>query len=263
MAKGHLQKEIYESKNKFFGKFLWGIGMLRDTLKDWKNNTLRLEKEKKLLLLSLSHDIKAPLNAIKLYARALEEQLYKKEEEENIIKQIGEKALEIEQFMGQIVKSSTEDILHIGIKQGEFYLKDLMDKISSTYITKCQLLMIDFFIESYENRLFVGDMDCMMEVFENILENALKYGDGKEISISFYEEEYRQLIRVFNTGEPISDYEFIHLYDSFFRGNNINGKEGNGLGLYICKEIMAKMDGDIFTEIENNGIAFVIVMPNN
>lgn len=262
LAKGHLQRESYESKNKFFGKFLWGIGMLRDTLKDSRNSTLQLEKEKKLLLLSLSHDIKTPLNAIKLYVKAIEQHLYKREEEENIIKHIGEKALEIERFIGQIVKSSSEDILHIEIRQGEFYLKDLMDKISLTYKTKCQLMMTEFLIETYENRLFSGDIERMVEVFENILENALKYGDGKRIQISFYEEDYHQLIRVYNTGEPISDYEFIHLYDSFFRGNNINGKEGNGLGLYICKQIMTKMGGDIFTEIESDGISFVVVLPN-
>lgn len=262
LAKGHFQQLNYESKNKFFGKFLWGIGMLQDTLKDSKNNSLRLEKEKKLLLLSLSHDIKTPLNAIKLYAKALEEHLYSEDEEKAMIGQISEKVLDIEQFVGQIVKSSTEDILHIDVEIGEFYLKDLIDKIGSIYETKCQLMMTKFYVDDYENRLFTGDMERMTEVFENLLENGLKYGDGKEIHVSFYEEDYRQLICVFNTGSVVTGQEFVHLFDSFFRGNNTEGKEGNGLGLYICRQIMKKMNGDIFAECREKGMAFIIVMPN-
>ncbi len=100
-----------------------------------------------------------------------------------------------------------------------------------------------------------------MEVFGNIFENAFKYGDGRRIEISFYEEDYCQLIRVFNTGTPVSEKEFVHLFDSFFRGENTRGQQGNGLGLYICREIMHKMDGEIFAECETDGMAFTVVLP--
>ena len=71
LAKGNLSAHVKEDKNKFFGKFLWGIDMLRENLENNKEKELQLQKEKKTLILSISHDIKTPLSAIKLYAKAL------------------------------------------------------------------------------------------------------------------------------------------------------------------------------------------------
>ena len=77
-----------------------------------------------------------------------------------------------------------------------------------------------------ENRLLKGDIDRALEVFENIFENAFKYGDGRQIRISFYEEDYCQLIRIFNTGATVSDTDFNHIFESFFRAANSGGMPG-------------------------------------
>ncbi len=71
LAKGNLSIPVKESKNRFFGKFLWGMDLLRENIEKQKSSELELQKEKKTLLLSLSHDIKTPLSAIKLYSKAL------------------------------------------------------------------------------------------------------------------------------------------------------------------------------------------------
>ena len=116
-------------------------------------------------------------------------------------------------------------------------------------------------MNAYENRLLKGDLERSLEVFENIFENAFKYGDGRKIEITFCEEDYCQLIRIFNTGIPVTDNEFNHIFESFYRAENSGGKKGNGLGLYICREIMRKMGGEIFAEKLNDGMAFVLVFP--
>ena len=119
--------------------------------------------------------------------------------------------------------------------------------------------MVDLQIAKYENHLLKGDLDRAVEVMENLLENALKYGDGRRIRISFYEEDYCQVIEVFNTGEAVNRQEIPHLFDSFFRGSNAKGKDGNGLGLYICRQIMLKMGGDIFVQTKQDGMSFCLV----
>lgn len=260
LSKGHLKGELNESKSRYFGNFLWGLSLLRDNLNHHKIKELKLEKEKKLLLLSISHDIKTPLNTIKLYAKALKDGIYYEEDKkrEAAIK-IEEKTLEIESFVKEIIKTSSEDILEIEVNEGEFYLKDLIEKVNGTYKEKCNLMMINFKIEDFDNKLIKGDIERAFEVFENVLENAFKYGDGGGISISFYEEDYCQLIRIHNTGISMNKNEFNHIFDSFFRGSNTKGKEGNGLGLYICREIMRRMDGEIFGECESDGMSFVLV----
>ncbi len=262
LSKGNLQGDVKADKNGYFGKFLWGLSELKDALRVSRKRELELQREKKLLLLSLSHDIKTPLNMIKLYAKALEDGIYPTAgEREKAYHQIGEKAVQIENFVGEIIHASKQDIVRIEVEQGVFYLKDLVQWMEAVYGEKCALRKCAFTVGDYQNRIFQGDLNRLMEVFENLFENAFKYGDGCRIQVSFYEEDYCQLIRVFNTGEPVSEKEFVHLFDSFFRGENTKGQQGNGLGLYICREIMLKMNGEIFAVCEPDGMAFVVVLP--
>ena len=260
LSKGHLQGELLESKSRFFGKFVWGIGMLRDTLNTAKNRELKLEKEKKLLLLSISHDIKIPLSAIKLYAKALQENVYETDTEKlHAAAQIEIHAKEIENFVKEIVSTASVDIVTLEVTDSEFYLKDFMDKIRAYYEPKCKLVMTDFRIGTYENKLLKGNMDRALEVMENLMENAFKYGDGREIRIDFYEEDYCQIISVFNTGAAAAEAETPHLFDSFYRGSNAGDKAGNGLGLYINRQIMLKMGGEIFAQRIEGGMQFCLV----
>ncbi|WP_028043499.1 sensor histidine kinase [Candidatus Stoquefichus massiliensis] len=261
LAKGHFKGEVKEEKSKYFGQFMWGIGQLKDSLDISQKRQLELLKEKKEMLLSLSHDMKTPLNLIKLYSKALEENIYTdKQTQIQAIHQIGEKASEIENYVEEIIKSSREDILNIQVKNEDFYLQDLMEQVLSVYDEQCALWHIELIVHPYDNKIVNGDKERCQEVFENLFENAFKYGDGRQIEISFFEEDYCQLIRIFNTGTTVSDTEFNHLFDSFFRGSNSHGQKGSGLGLYICRELMQKMDGAIYAEKCEDGMAFVVVI---
>lgn len=262
LSKGNLQGDVKADKNQYFGKFLWGLSELKDALRVSRKRELELQREKKLLLLSLSHDIKTPLSMIKLYAKGLEDGIYPAEDERReAYCQIGEKAAQIEHFVGEIVKASREDIVQIEVVKGEFYLAELVRWVETVYGEKCALRRCTLTVGTYQNRIFRGDLNRLMEVFENLFENAFKYGDGRRIQLTFYEEDYCQLIRVSNTGDPVTERELVHLFDSFFRGGNTRGQQGNGLGLYICREIMNKMGGEIFAECGKDGMAFVVVLP--
>ena len=71
LARGNLAVLIPEEKSRFFGKFTWGVNLLRESIEDSRKKEITMQRDKKLLLLSLSHDIKTPLSAIKLNAKAL------------------------------------------------------------------------------------------------------------------------------------------------------------------------------------------------
>ncbi len=262
LSKGRLDTEILENKDRFLGKFMWGISMLQDHLQESQMKSMHLEKEKKLLLLSISHDIKTPLSTIKLYAKALKEGVYDtKEKQEAAARQIEKLSGEIESHVKAIVSSSSQEIVHVEVNISEFYLKDLVEMIREYYRPKCRLAMIELIIGNFDNKLIKGSIDSTFEVVENVMENAFKYGDGKKIKISFYEEEYCQLIRISNTGLCVKQEEMPHLFDSFYRGSNVGDKTGNGLGLYICREIMQKMEGEIFAGRDDTGMSFHLVLP--
>lgn len=260
LSKGNLTAPVKETKNRFFGRFMWGVDLLRENMEDQKRRELELQKEKKTLLLSLSHDIKTPLSAIKLYSRALSRGVYsEKKKQLEIFENINAKADEIESYISQIIKASSEDFLHLEVENGEFYLSELVNRISAYYSEKLELVHTGFEIGSYGDCLIKGDIERSVEVLQNIIENAVKYGDGKSIEILFSEEEDCQLITVKNSGNTLPDTEILHIFDSFYRGTNAGSKDGSGLGLYICRQLMRKMNGDIFAGTKNGFMSVTCV----
>ncbi|MDO5126278.1 MAG: HAMP domain-containing sensor histidine kinase [Eubacteriales bacterium] len=250
LSKGNLTVPIEESKNKLFGRYLWGMNMLRENLEQAKERELFMVKEKKVLLLSLSHDIKTPLSAIKLYGKAFEKNLYRDEEKkQQVARGICEKADEIEAYISKIVQASNEDFLDFDISCTEYYIADVIKEIDAYYNEKMKLSQIIFEIGKYTNYLVYGDPARLVEVLQNIIENAIKYGDGKQILIHFRNDEEGYAITVENTGCTMEKRELPHVFDSFFRGSNTGRQPGSGLGLYICRKLMHMMDGEIVANI--------------
>lgn len=253
LAKGNLTMPLKESKYAYFGKFVWGMDVLREKLEQQKSSELALQKDKKTLVLSISHDIKTPLGIIELYAKALKKGLYTDEEKKaEIAQNISDKCGEIKGYVDDIIKASNEDFLKLDVQNGEFYLSELVNSIKTFYKEKLKLLKIDFTVSEYSDMILKGDLDRAIEVVQNIIENAIKYGDGKSIEITFGKEEGCLLLAVKNSGSDISNNEITHIFDSFWRGSNVGSNSGSGLGLYICRQLMYKMGGDIFAQ-NNNG----------
>lgn len=252
LSKGNLTASIKETKNRFFGRFIWGVDMLRENIEQQKKRELDLQRDKKMLLLSLSHDIKTPLSAIKLYSNALSKGLYKSREKQlEIVKSINAKADEIESYVSQIVTASREDFLSFDVNMGEFYLSELVKKIKGYYMEKLFLIGTDFLVSEYSDCILNGDFDRGVEVIQNVMENAVKYGDGNNIAIDFREEDGCILITVSNSGCTLADTDLPYIFDSFWRGTNAEKITGSGLGLYICRQLMHKMNGEIFAEIKD------------
>lgn len=252
LSKGNLTAPVKESKNRFFGKFIWGVDMLRENIEQQKTRELELQKEKKMLLLSLSHDIKTPLSAIKLYSKALSKGLYESSEKQlEIAESINAKADEIEGYVSQIVTASKEDFLSFDVNMEEFYLSELVTRIKVYYAEKLSLIGTDFSVCDYSDCLLNGDIDRSVEVVQNVMENAVKYGDGKTVSIDFSEEDGCILVTVRNSGCTLADTALPHVFESFWRGANSEKNTGSGLGLYISRCLMRKMNGEIFAEIRD------------
>ena len=249
LARGNLSAPVKEDKNKFFGKFLWGINMLRDDLESKKERELELQKDKKTLILSLSHDIKTPLSAIKLYSRALDEDIYETDaERKEAVAGIAHNAEEIEKYVSDIVAASKEDFLNLEVEMKEFYLSEIMDRIRTLYSEKFRSLHTEFVIGEYTNVLLSCDPVRLEEVLQNLLENAIKYGSGRYVRIGFSDEEDCRLITVRNSGCSVKEEELPHLFESFYRGSNSENVKGSGLGLFIARSLMRMMNGDIFAK---------------
>ncbi|GHT79182.1 hypothetical protein FACS1894104_3450 [Actinomycetota bacterium] len=260
LARGQLDEPLQEQKNRYFGRFLWGLDNLRESLTQQRNQSLQLERERKTLSLALSHDIKTPLSAIQLYTTALQNGLYPDPaKQQKTYASIISKTHEVEDYLNQMVRSSSEDFLALEVQNDEFYLNDLLDSLTQRYAEKLQLLGVELDVGAHSNSIIYGDFERTLEALENIIENALKYGDGAPISLHFSTEEGAQLVTVANTGNSLPESEAVHIFESFWRGSNAQSQSGNGLGLFIVRQIMHQMDGDVYATVNGEQIAITLV----
>lgn len=261
LARGNLAVPIPEEKSRFFGKFTWGVNFLREKIEDDRKKELSMQRDKKLLLLSLSHDIKTPLSAIKLNAKALARGIYSDEEKRrSAAESINARADEIEQFVSEITKAASEDFMSFEVTQGEVFLSQIIMKIYARYAPQLSISGTEFIVHRYDDCILSCDADRLGECLQNLIENAIKYGDDKRIKIGFDKMDGCELITVTNTGCTLEAKELPQIFGSFHRGNNADKIQGNGLGLFICKRLMSLMGGEVYAEIHGDCFSVTLVV---
>ena len=261
LARGNLAVPIHEQKSRYFGKFIWGVDMLRETIENSRKKEISMQRDKKLLLLSLSHDIKTPLSAIKLNAKALAKGLYKEEEKRiEAAENINKRADEIEHFVSEITKASSEDFMNFEVVQGEVFLSEVIERLLARYASMLSVRGTELAVGKYDNCLLSCDEDRLAECLQNLFENAIKYGDGRRIALSCEEVDGCELITVSNTGCTLEEQELTQIFESFHRGSNTDNIGGNGLGLFICKRLMGLMGGEVFAEISGDEFRATLVV---
>ncbi len=262
LSKGRLTQPLEENKSRYFGKFVWGVNMLRENMLEQKEHELKLLKDKQTLILSISHDIKTPLSAIKLYSKAMSKGLYTdKDKIIDTAKSIDKNADDIEKFVTQLTQSASEDFIELDVVQSEFYLSQMINEISTHYAPQLADRRTEFCVDKFIDCIISGDRERSIEVLKNLMDNAVKYGDGKYIHIEISEEDGCKLVCVANSGCTLPQGEMLNIFDSFWRGSNSQGKQGSGLGLYICRQLMLKMNGEIFAEQKDGEMRITAVFP--
>ena len=261
LARGTLAVPIPEEKSRFFGKFTWGVNLLRESIEDSRKKEITMQRDKKLLLLSLSHDIKTPLSAIKLNARALAKGLYKDEGKRRAAAEsINTRADEIERFVSEITKAASEDFMSFEVTQGEAFLSAIITKIDARYAPQLAMSGTEFMIQKFDDCILSCDPDRLAECLQNLIEYAIKYGDGRRIEISFDKMDGCELITVSNTGCTLEAKELPQIFESFHRGNNADKVQGNGLGLFICRRLMGLMNGEVYADIRGECFYITLVV---
>lgn len=264
LSKGNITAPLTENKSRYFGKFIWGLDMLREQIENSKVREIEHIRNEKTLLLSLSHDIKTPLSAVKLYSEAIEKGLYSDIERcRSAAKNISEKVDVIESYVKDIISNTSNSVIDYEIKVYDVYQSEVMKKVLKSYKDRFEANGTQLKDEVSGDCLLHVDPDRLAEVLQNILDNAIKYGNGKLITISYSDEESYRLITVSNSGCTLPENELSHIFNSFWRGSNTGNKPGSGLGLYICRKLMNDMLGEVFAEIKYNTMCITVVCPKS
>ncbi len=250
IAKGRMDTGIPETKQRLFGKYVWGMNMLRDEMKHKEKALNMMEKEKQTLIVSIAHGIKTPLSNIKLYAEAIERGIYHdnkpNEKDAETAAKIGQNVDKVEALVREIMDKSTQYDVTYEPSIRTFYLKELAAMIKSEYASRIELLHIPFDIKCENNPLVTSDADGIYTIVSQLMENAIKYGSGQGISVIMGSQDEDVYITVKNKGNVLSEEETAYVFKSFWRGSNSKNTEGQGIGLYVAKKMAEALSGDIF-----------------
>lgn len=148
---------------------------------------------------------------------------------------------------------------------------ELIEKIIFIFSGEFKNKNINLIIEKEENSIFQAkcDEEMMIGVFENLIENAIKYShDGGEIKISIKKDEKSKgvLISIHDNGIGIKEEDTSKIFSKFFRAPNAIEKEntGSGLGLFTTKSYVDKNNGSIwFESINGGGTTFFVLLPTD
>lgn len=225
------------------------------------------------LLTSLSHDIRTPLTSIIGYTDAIKKELLKNDfKDELVSKKVIENYIDIVREKSHSLKEYLDNVFDwFKLNSNEFYL-DLKDteitelsrNIIKSWIVIFEEKDIDFDIEIEEKEIICNlDQNAYARVINNIIQNAVEHSKTEKIQITVREKREEVIIKIKDFGVGINSVDLEHIFDRLYKCDKARNKVGSGLGLYITKELVEKMNGciDVVSEI-GKGTEFKINLKN-
>lgn len=243
VAAGHLNTTLPMDKGNIFGAFTESFDVMRQSLLESKQNELAATQSKKELIAALSHDIKTPVTSIRLMSELLQVQVTDAGQLEKL-KSIESKTVQIDKLVSNLLGSTLEELGHFSViptDEDSAVLHELLlrEDVQTPNIPRCLISI---------------DIQRMTQVIANIVDNSRKYA-GTSVAASFLlVDSFLQMdISDYGHGAPESELEL--LCTKFYRGTDAvnSAKQGEGLGLYIAKTLIEKMDGDLMCMTRPDG----------
>ena len=108
------------------------------------------------------------------------------------------------------------------------------------------------------------DNDHVREIIDNLTENAIKYTPAGEVVVDISGTDDKVVVSIKDSGIGIPNEDMPHLFQKFYRVDNVDTREigGTGLGLYLCRRLAETMGGRIWAESEyKKGSTFFLELP--
>jgi signal transduction histidine kinase len=106
-----------------------------------------------------------------------------------------------------------------------------------------------------------SDIEGVRRIVRQLMDNAIKYGDGTGITLIIDKREEGDFITVKNNGTPLPQTELPFVWKSMWRGSNSDGIKGSGVGLYESRFIARKLGGDMYMTTEGSVTEVTLFLP--
>lgn len=210
---------------------------------------------------SASHDMRAPLSSL-LGLIELVRLTNKNDELNDYFDRMRKRILTMEGFIKEVTDYSRNARLEVVNDQINLHdlVKEVVDSVEFLVPEKNVKRVVDIPRDYQMNT----DSARLRVILSNLVTNSIKYSDPKKddsfFRISVKEEETQHTITVEDNGIGIESQYLDKIFNMFFRATEMS--DGSGLGLYIVKEVMQKLNGEIkFDSVLGLGSTFTIHLP--
>lgn len=236
----------------------------------WKRRAETLAEVDRLkdeFLSIASHQLRAPITAVRGYAANLSEGVYGP-----VPKELQE-PLDVILESSRLMANSIEDYLNISrIDQGRmkfekssFDIADLAKKVVTELGPIATKKHLELLTDIPENVMVAADVGKIKQVITNLVDNSIKYTEKGSVTVAVAEREKSVRVSIVDTGIGISKAEIETLFEKFKRARGANkvNTTGTGLGLYVAKQLVEGHGGHIWVESDGpgKGSSFIFELP--
>lgn len=263
ISKGKLGFRVPEKSRDELGSLAANINYMAEELQRKIEAEKKAENAKYEWITSLSHDLKTPLTSIIGYLRLVKDKKYTSaEQHEQYVRVAFDKSEKLEGLLDHMLEYTKLTNPDLTIRRETVCINEFLEQLVEEMTLIADMNQTTFKKEIPEEGIRVEvDPEKMVRVFENLLMNAVKYGDKKrDITVRLYREEDQAVICVQNFGDPLKEKDLEQLFNRFYRIDRSRSPEtgGSGLGLSIAKNIVEKHGGEIWAESEGRKIRFYV-----
>ncbi len=247
-------------------------GSIRDIteIKSAEVELINLTRSRNMLFTYVSHELRTPITSIVGYMTAINDGVFATEEEKaEAMDIISQKISTLKKLIDDLDQLSKLETHQFNFDFQAFNTSELTEMLISTNIgdvrSKGFNIEVKTDLRSLEAYWIIADDERINQVFVNLLSNAMKYSDERKklmVSFSVDEAKTNYVVSVTDSGTGIKTEDIPFLFDRFYRAEYNRNREGRGLGLTLCKEIIEKHQGTIFVESEyGKGSTFTFIIP--
>lgn len=213
---------------------------------------------------TVSHELRTPLTSIRGFAQTMLQSYDKLDDEskKRFIKIIEEQSNRLIHLIENMLKVQNNENLIFKTVSAKKLIEDVIQIVKQQYKNHK-------FIFTYNNKLpkILVDTDKFQQVMTNLIENAAKYSDINTtvtVKADFDKNPEFVSIKVIDNGVKIDKKDFDSIFEKFSRIDNplTRKVQGSGLGLYITKVLVTKMNGEISVDSNDKETVFEIKIPS-
>jgi PAS domain S-box-containing protein len=221
-----------------------------------------LYKVKEHFISNVSHELRTPLTSVLGYTELLLEEEITNEQRHKL-EIILRNSKRLARLIQGLLDTALIDSKDTSLDKKPILVYDIVNQVAEDVRTVASIKNIPIIIEIPKDLIVMGDKDRLLQVFLNVVDNAIKFTISGEVKITGEEENENIHIRISDTGIGIPEDKIESIFERFYQVDSSNKRKygGTGLGLWISRNFVEAQGGRIWAESKSRGSTFHILLP--